>query len=226
MTTRKLLARIGASPLLPALLLVTVATPLAADRGEVRPESHQMLAHATGHDEHAHHRSDAAVQGKYERSVHVYKIPDVTLLDMTGAKVPLTSALGNEAPVLLNFIFTTCTSICPLMSVTFSEVQQRLGAESQRVRMVSISIDPEYDSPEKLNAFASKHNAGPGWQFLTGNSADITAVQRAFGAYRGNKMGHTPATYIRAAPAEPWVRLDGLASAADVVAEYRRATSK
>jgi protein SCO1/2 len=204
------------------LLLGVNATALAAER-DTRSDRRELLAHATGHDDHAHHRTGASVQGKYERSVHVYKIPDVTLLDMTGAKVPLAAALGGDAPLMLNFIFTTCTSICPLMSVTFSEVQKRLGAEGDRVRMVSISIDPEQDSPAQLSAFATKHGAGPGWQFLTGRTTDITTVQRAFDAYRGNKMSHAPSTYIRTTPTGPWVRLDGLASATDIVAEYRRA---
>jgi protein SCO1/2 len=177
-------------------------------------------------DAHQHHRASTASTRGYERSVHFYRIPDVTLVDMAGAKVSVVSALQGDAPTFLNFIFTSCTSICPVMSATFAEVQRQLGPDRERVRMISISIDPEHDSPEKLRAFARTHEAGPQWRFLTGNRADIVAVQKAFNAYRGNKMGHEPFTFVRASAGDPWVRLDGLASAAELIAEYRRAVSK
>jgi protein SCO1/2 len=185
--------------------------------------AHAGRAHAPGPDAHATHQAAVAGAGRYERSLRHYRVPDVTLIDAAGTKVPLAAVLAGDAPVLLNFIFTTCTSICPVMSATFAEVQRRLGTERGRVRMISITIDPEHDSPERLRAFASKHDAGPRWLFLTGSVPDIVAVQKAFDAYRGGKMSHQPFTLLRAAAREPWVRLEGLASAADVVAEYRRA---
>jgi protein SCO1/2 len=150
----------------------------------------------------------------------------VALIDMAGTKVSLASTLRSDVPVFLNFIFTTCTSICPVMGATFAEVQKQLGADRDRVRMISISIDPEHDTPEKLRAFAHKYDAGPQWRFLTGTAADIVAVQKAFNSYRGNKMGHEPSTFLRASAADSWVRIDGLAGAAELVAEYRRVLSK
>jgi protein SCO1/2 len=112
------------------------------------------------------------------------------------------------------------------MSATFAEIQRQLGDESRRVRMISISIDPEHDNPDRLREFARKHDAGPGWRFLTGRRDDIVAVQRAFDSYRGNKMSHVPSTFLRTSASNAWVRLDGLASASDLVNEYRRAVAK
>ncbi|MET0166741.1 MAG: SCO family protein [Vicinamibacterales bacterium] len=201
------------------LLLVSTQTGAQSGRND-------LLAHA-GYDAHAAHRAEAARgQHKIERSVHVYKVPDVTLLEMTGTKVPLPSLLRGDAPIFLNFIFTTCTSVCPVMSATFAEVQRQLGDEAHRVRMISISIDPEHDDPARLREFARKHDAGPGWRFLTGRPDDIVAVQRAFNSYRGNKMSHAPSTFLRMSASDAWVRVDGLASASDLVNEYRRGVAK
>jgi protein SCO1/2 len=127
---------------------------------------------------------------------------------------------------MLNFIFTKCTTICPVLSATFTQLQEKLGEESQDVKMVSISIDPEYDTPEKLQAYAQRFNAGPNWQFLTGEMADIVAIEKAFDAYRGAKMSHEPLTYIKASESSSWVRLEGIASAEDIMNEYKQLVSK
>jgi protein SCO1/2 len=183
-----------------------------------------------GHMNEEQAQDETQAQGQerqsFTRAVASYEPPDVTLVDMNGARVPLSAALGYEGPVLLQFIFTTCPTVCPVMSGTFSAAQGRLGAELARVRMISITIDPEQDTPERLREYARRFKAGRQWLFLTGDLEDIVAVQKSFDAYRGNKMRHEPLTFLRAAPGKPWVRLDGLLSAAQLVAEYRRLTSQ
>jgi protein SCO1/2 len=178
-------------------------------------------------DEHAHHHHHAmpSAQDGYVRTLASYTVPDVKLLDADGAGVPLRSQLDDK-PVILNFIFTTCGAICPVMSTTFSQVQTALGPERDAVRMVSISIDPEYDTPAALKSYAEKYGAGPQWRMLTGSLDNSIAVQRAFDVYRGDKMGHTPATFLRARAGQPWVRLDGFASADDIMREYRQIASR
>jgi len=179
-----------------------------------------QLAHAE--TEHHHHHAMADSSG-YQRTSASYEIPDVRLVDINGASVSLRDGLGGNEPVMLNFIFTSCTAICPVMSATFSQVQEKLGDEVSKVRMVSISIDPENDTPARLREYASKYQAGPQWRMLTGSIEDSIAVQRAFDAFRGGKMNHEPVTFLRAAGADqPWIRLDGLASASDIIYEYRK----
>jgi protein SCO1 len=182
----------------------------------------QVPTDATAHDDHHHHQ---ATPGKdaYVRTQASYSIPDVKLVDADGAAVSLRSKLAAEdRPVILNFIFTSCTAVCPVMSATFAQVQASLGPEREAVRMVSISIDPEQDTPVALKAYAGKFGAQRQWQMLTGSLDDSIAVQRAFDVYRGDKMNHQPVTFLRAGAGKPWVRLDGFASAADIVHEYRR----
>jgi protein SCO1/2 len=181
--------------------------------------------HAMAQEQHEHHHhAMPSAQDGYKRTLASYTIPDVKLLDTDGAGVSLRSSL-DEKPVILNFIFTSCGAICPVMSTTFSQVQAALGPERDAVRMVSISIDPEHDTPAALKAYAGKYGAGSQWQLLTGSLDDSIAVQRAFDVYRGDKMNHQPATFLRAGPGQPWVRLDGFASAADILREYRQLTA-
>jgi protein SCO1/2 len=171
-----------------------------------------------------HHAHGAPA--RYGRAVVHYQPPDVTLVAMDGADTSLASVLKQDGPVMLQFIFTTCPTICPVMASTFAAAQDKLGDDLGRVRMISITIDPEHDTPERLRDYARRFRARPQWRFLTGHAADIDAVQRAFEAYRGSKMQHEPLTFLRAAPGDPWLRLDGLMSATDLVAEYRLLTAR
>jgi protein SCO1/2 len=174
--------------------------------------------------DHAHHHAMPSEHDSYVRTTASYTIPDVKLLDADGAKVSLPIRLADR-PVILNFIFTSCGAVCPVMSRIFSQVQDALGPERDKVRMVSISIDPEQDTPAVLKAYADKYGAGSQWDMLTGSLSDSISVQRAFNVYRSDKMDHLPTTFLRARPGQPWVRLDGFASAADILHEYHQLTS-
>ena len=208
-----------------ALTLLLCVTAHATARVLRTHPARQDAGHV--HGRHVPERqSRAQARESFTRTVASYEPPDVTLVDMNGARVGLASLLKYEGPVLLQFIFTTCPTICPVMSSTFSAAQEKLGADAGRVRMISISIDPEHDTPERLREYARKYKAGRQWLFLTGGLDRIIAVQKAFDAYRGNKMRHEPLTFLRAAPGKSWVRLDGLTSATQLVAEYRRLASQ
>jgi protein SCO1/2 len=192
---------------------------LSPGTGTVLGQEHD---HGHGHGkDHGHHHEAMAAKEGYKRTVVPYETPDVALTGADGAKVPLREALGGGKPVMMNFIFTTCPTICPVMTATFSRVREMLGPDRDRIRMVSITIDPEYDTPAALKEYAGRFSAGPDWLFLTGSLADIVTVQRAFDAYRGNKMNHAPFTFLRASPGSPWTRLDGILSAAELEREVR-----
>ncbi len=98
----------------------------------------------------------------------------------------------------------------------------KLGAQAGKLRMVSISIDPENDTPAKLKSYAKTYGANSRWTFLTGRVEDVKAVQLAFNSYRGDKMNHEPLTLLHPAPDKPWVRIDGFASSKDLVQEYHK----
>jgi protein SCO1/2 len=170
------------------------------------------------HDhEHHHHPAPEGLK----RSESAYKIPALTLVRQDGAKVTFPSEIDDGRPVVLDFIYTSCTAVCPVTSQVFSELQQKLGKDREKVHMMSISIDPEYDTPARLTEYAKRFNANAQWQHYTGTSQASIALQKAFDVYRGDKMNHAPVTLLRAAPGKPWVRLDGFATPDVLAREYR-----
>jgi protein SCO1/2 len=156
------------------------------------------------------------------KSMRKYSAPAVQLLRDDGKVVSLPEEMDDGRPVVLNFIFTTCTSICPLMSNVFSQFERRLGAEADKVHLMSISMDPEHDTPSRLVEYARKFHAGRSWQHYTGTLEASVAAQRAFDVYRGSKMSHAPVTLMRAAPGKPWLRIDGFARPDEMVRDYRK----
>ena len=155
------------------------------------------------------------------RSTADYKVPPVKLVRDDGKTVSLAEELNDDRPVIMNFIFTTCTAICPVMSRVFSQFQSKLGDDRDKVHMVSISIDPEQDTPARLAEYASKFAAGPQWRFYTGTTEASIATQRAFDVYRGDKMSHLPVTLVRATPGKPWVRIEGFTTSDELLREFR-----
>jgi protein SCO1/2 len=164
-----------------------------------------------------HHQAPPATR----RSTADYKLPSVKLVRDDGKIVSLAEELNDDRPVVMNFIFTTCTAICPVMSQVFSQLQSKLGGDRGKVHMVSISIDPEQDTPAHLAEYARKFAAGPQWRYYTGTTEASIATQRAFDVYRGDKMSHLPVTLLRAAPGRPWVRIEGFATSDELLREFR-----
>lgn len=167
-------------------------------------------------------RAGDAVARRIIVSTADYEVPDVQLVRDDGKRVSLAQEMNDGRAVILNFIFTTCSSFCPLSSQTLAEFQNRLGSAAEKVHLMSISVDPEQDTPERLREYARKFGAGPGWQHYTGTLAASRATQRAFGAYRGDKMSHAPLTLIRAAGAKTWRRIEGFATPDDLLGEYHQ----
>ncbi|MEQ1564394.1 MAG: SCO family protein [Myxococcota bacterium] len=157
----------------------------------------------------------------FTRSEHGYVVPDLALTDQGGHPVSMRAIAASDQPVALNFIFATCTTICPVMTATFSQVREELGADAARVKFVSITIDPEHDTPAVLAAYAERFEAPADWAFLTGASADVEQVLRAFDAWSGSKLAHQPITLLHAPGRDGWIRLEGLGGGAALAAEVR-----
>ncbi len=170
---------------------------------------------------HAH-----AGSKKYQKSVENYAVPDVVLVNQDGKKVGLKRFLETDKPVMLDFIYGTCTTICPVLSASFASMQYRLGPDAQKARLVSITIDPENDTPKVMKEYLKRYHGKPGWDFLTGSRSDIDRVMKAFNAYVPDKMSHYQLTLIRSPKDGRWTRIKELVSGLDLMEEYKMANGR
>ncbi len=155
------------------------------------------------------------------------KIPDTAVYNQHGQKLRFYTDLVRGKTVAINFIFTTCTTICPPLTATFRKVQQELGDRVGRdIELISISVDPTTDVPERLKEFSAKFKVAPGWTFVTGSKPDIDQLLGALGAAVSDKNDHTPMLLIGNDAAGYWTRTYGLAPAATLVKVVNEAASK
>ena len=203
-------------------LLTTVGMPASSHEHDASHAAHATMDHsAMGHgaaavpDEHAAHRAQMT-SNELKVSRQSYSLPSVTLRDAQGRSIGLADAVDDGRPVVLNFIYTSCTTICPVMTATILQVQRELASRADRPDFVSISIDPDFDSPKVLTTYAKRHGAN--WTFLTGSRSDVLDTLKHFDAWRGSKGNHVALTLLRPKGSASWIRVEGLASAQQLAA--------
>lgn len=158
-------------------------------------------------------------------SVKSFRLPDPPALPLTtmgGQSRRLDRELSVNAPLVLNFVFTTCSSTCSLQTAVLAQVQRSMSRAGQPLRLASITIDPDNDTPEQLRRFSRSFGVATGWEFYTGRFDDLLAVQRHFDVYRGSKAAHPPVLWLRANPQAPWLRVEGFPTYAQVEALLRQ----
>ena len=135
---------------------------------------------------------------------------DTKLLDQDGREVRFyTDALRGKI-VLVSFIYTSCTDICPILMHNLTDVQDKLGDRfGVDVFFVSISVDPEDDTPEELKKYAERYGAKPGWTFLTGPKKDVDAVIRRFGEFQDDFEDHSMVFVLGDVKNARWSKMRG-----------------
>ncbi len=146
-------------------------------------------------------------------------VPDISLVRQDGKKALLPQEFDQGKPVLLTFIFTSCKAVCPIMSHLMKSVQNKLGKRANEIQMASISLDPEYDTPERLTQYSQKMGAERQWIHYTGLVDDVVKLERAFGIYRGDKMNHLSVLFIRRSPKESWLKFTGFVESDKLIKE-------
>ncbi len=159
---------------------------------------------------------------RYRRIVVDYQVPEVTLLNQQAEPVPLREYLSASKPIMLEFIFTSCTTLCPNQSVKFSNLQKRLAPNPKQVRLVSISVDPETDTPEVIREYLQRYQAQPGWDFLTGDKTAINQVMTAFDIKPSDMITLDSSLLLRSPKTGQWLRIDGQLDGQDFLAEYQQ----
>ena len=113
--------------------------------------------------------------------------PDVQLLTQEGRTVHLYDDLVKDKIVLINFMYATCTGVCPTVMTNLGRVRKILGDRVGRdIFLLSFTLKPAEDTPEVLADYAKMHGVEPGWTLLTGQPADLELLRRTLGFYDSN----------------------------------------
>jgi protein SCO1/2 len=138
---------------------------------------------------------------------------DRTLLNQEGREVKFVSEVIGERIVVMDFVYTTCTNVCPVLTALLSQVQRKLGERlGDEVVMVTVTVDPIRDTPQRLKAHAAKYGAGEGWTWLTGPKPVVDDVLNGVGAYSANFEDHPPMVLVGDGRTGHWSRFFGFPS--------------
>jgi len=143
---------------------------------------------------------------------------DVELIDQDGQKVRFYTDVLKNKIVAINTFFTTCTNICPPMNRNFEKMQDALGDRlGKDVFLVSITVDPETDTPTRLKDYGRRFHARPGWMFLTGKKENVDWALYKLGQYVETKDAHTNIFIIGNEPKGLWKKAFGLAKSEELI---------
>jgi protein SCO1/2 len=212
------------------LLLLLAAAVWTAAPAAAQHEHHAGHAQHDGHsaagaeDPHAAHRAMmAAGAGGEAEKVSGLDIPDVTVLTQDGEERRFYSDLVRGKVVAMNFVFTTCTTICPPMGANFGRLQQELGERLGRdVHLISVSVDPTTDTPQRLAAWAAQFGARDGWTLVTGDQQEVERLLKSLQVFNADIREHSPVVLIGDDARGEWTRAWGLAGPAELAAIIAR----
>lgn len=144
--------------------------------------------------------------------------PDTELVTQDGKTVRFYTDVLKGKVVAINCFFATCQGSCLPMNRNFEKVQNLLGDRvGKDVFLISITVDPEMDTPAELKKYAARHRAGPGWIFLTGQKANVELIQKKLGQYVADKNQHNNIMIVGNEPTGLWKKVFGLSKAEDIL---------
>jgi protein SCO1/2 len=143
----------------------------------------------------------------------VAKIPDVEVIDQNGRKQAFYTDLVKDQIVAINFIFTQCETICPVSGAYFGKLLELAKANpTMSVRLISVTLDAHYDTPEKLKTWAAKFGHNDSWSLVTGTPANIDQILKALGAFTADKNDHAPLVLVGSDSQNQWKHIQGFTS--------------
>lgn len=153
-------------------------------------------------------------------------IPDSRVFDQDGRGLRFYTDLVQGKVVIMNFIFTTCTTICPPMAANFSRLQDLLGDQlGTEVHLISVSVDPVTDTPARMKAFGEKFHRKPGWTLVTGSKPEVDKLLKALKIFTPDKNDHSPTVLMGNDALGIWTRAYGLAAPESLMETLAAVTS-
>lgn len=192
------------------LFLGVISFLAALIRGQAQPPG-QRPAPAMPPSLQEHSLTEPAVSVSAPSPAEKY-FSDVELINQDGQKMRFYSDVLKDRVVVINTFYTTCTSVCPPMNRNLERVQEALGDRlGKNAFLVSISVDPEMDTPPRLKDYSQRFHARPGWLFLTGKKENVDWALYKLGQYVETKDNHTTIIIIGNEPKGLWKKAFGLA---------------
>lgn len=143
---------------------------------------------------------------------------DLVLTNQHGDEFKFYSDLLKDKVVFINPFFAECPGTCPLMHTMMQDVQKHLGDKlGKSVVMLSITVDPVNDTPEKLKDYAASYGARPGWHFLSGSVVNVNAVMKKLGKYVEVREQHDTVLLIGNMNTKLWKKANGLANVSEII---------
>lgn len=159
----------------------------------------------------------AAATGEKRNGAAIY-LADLPLVDQNGKTVDLYKEYIAGRHIVLHSFFARCEGSCPVMMTTLQSLQKQLGSRlGKDVQIVSITVDPDHDSPQVLADYARRVQAKPGWHFLSGSSAQVTTALRRIGQYADAPENHMNLIIVGNDASGDWRKLHGLAPLEEIV---------
>jgi len=202
------------------VLLLLLAAGLNLAGPGPRAEPAQEQSNKAVEDPHAQHRQMLRNPNKSATHSIDINLSDTELVTQDGIPVKLKSDVVSDKIVVIDFIYTTCTTVCPVLSAILSQVQTRLDDRLGReVVLVSISVDPTRDSPARLRSYSSKLRAREGWMWLTGDKPAVDRVLKELGAYTPNFEDHPSMVLVGDGSSGEWGRFLGFPGSEQIMAK-------
>jgi len=148
---------------------------------------------------------------------------DTVLVNQDGKQVRFFTDVLDGNVVVLSFVFTRCTGACPLICQKLNGVRRQLGDQFGKVRLVSLSVDPDFDTPTELSRFAAKMEAVyPNWTFLAGKKENVSFVLKRLGEWPEEPGDHTTAFMAGNVRTGHWTKIRPDMPAAAIAETLRR----
>lgn len=139
------------------------------------------------------------------------RIPDVEVFDHRGKRLHLYSDLIKDKVVLLSFFYTTCTYVCAMQGASLAKVQKQLEPLGKNVFLISISMDPRRDTPDKLKQWGRTFHAGSRWSIVSSDTPEMSQMIKEFtGENIGPKDLHSSTVFLGNDRTGEWLATDGL----------------
>jgi cytochrome oxidase Cu insertion factor (SCO1/SenC/PrrC family) len=139
-------------------------------------------------------------------------VPDLEVVDQNGHHLRFSSDVLKDRTAVINTFFTNCAAICPITQETFSKLAKSLSSRlGHDLVLISISVDPEHDTPERMKIWGQKFNVGKGWLLLSGNKAQTEELLKSLRLFAPGNQRHQTAVLIGNRNTG-WIRASGFAS--------------